>query len=400
MRIVIDCRYIRERPSGIGAYVDAIVRRLPALAPADTFELWRHPQGPARISTAPNVTERTVAAHANGLATMAWPARIGALDDDSVYHSPHNLLGFGVPGASVVTVHDLMWLDLPHLCDDLLPRRLLRQLYFATGTWNALRHATRILTVSRASADEIVRHAPWLCGRIRVAPNAVAPGFVPAADEASARGLAAAILGTDAPFFLVVGQNQPTKAHAVALQAFAAAARPAERLVLVQRLEPRRGLDALARDLGITDRVIWRSTLPFSGLLTLLQTATALLHPSIAEGFGLPVVEAMASGCPVITSDIAPLREVVGGAGVHVPVGDGGALARALREVADDGPRRAELRARGLEAARRFSWDETAATVLETYREAAAAVADARRRPARTAPRPALWAAPPRRAQE
>jgi len=390
MKIVIDCRYIRSQPSGIGAYVEALVRRLPTLAPDADFELWRNPTGPERLSPAPNVRQLTVANPANSLATLAWPGRLGPLDAETVFHSPHNILGVGVPGASVVTVHDLMWLEAPWLCDDLLPRRLVRQAFFGVGIANALRRATRILTVSHASADAILRRAPWLRGRLHVAPNAADQRFAPPADEPGARARAAAILGTDAPFFLLVGQNQPSKAHGLALRAFAAAARAGERIVLVQRQRPRRGLDALAHELGVADRVIWRGALAFDDLLTLLQAATALVQPSLAEGFGMPALEAMAAGCPVIASDIPPLCEILGGAGLHVPAGDGAALARALRAVADDGPRRAEMKAHGLAQARRYSWDDTAAIVMATYREAAAMLASDGRRRALPAPHPCL----------
>ena len=102
----------------------------------------------------------------------------------------------------------------------------------------------------------------------------------------------------------------------------------------------------------------------------MLQGARALLQPSLVEGFGIPALEAMACGCPVIASDTPALLEVLGGAGLHAPVGDSAGLALAMRRLRE-GSLRDELRERGFERARAFSWDAAAAQTLEVYREAA-----------------------------
>lgn len=128
----------------------------------------------------------------------------------------------------------------------------------------------------------------------------------------------------------------------------------------------------MATDLGILDRVHFVRQVDTPDLVALLQSATALLQPSLSEGFGIPVLEAMACGCPVVASDIPALREVLGEAGTLVPINDDVALGAAIRRLADDLILRQEQRARGLERAQHFSWDKTAAQTLEVYREAAA----------------------------
>ena len=142
--------------------------------------------------------------------------------------------------------------------------------------------------------------------------------------------------------------------------------------MLLQRTRQGAGLEKLARELGIADRLRWLPTLSESELVTVLQGARALLQPSLVEGFGIPVLEAMASGCPVIASDTPALVEVLGGAGLHAAVGDGASLAAAIERL-HRGSLRDELRARGLERARDFSWDTAARDTLAVYREAAAA---------------------------
>ncbi|HEY5377242.1 MAG TPA: glycosyltransferase, partial [Polyangiaceae bacterium] len=146
---------------------------------------------------------------------------------------------------------------------------------------------------------------------------------------------------------------------------------PGELLVLVQRTRRGTGLDQLAQKLGIAQRLRWLPTLSEPELVSVLQGARALLQPSLVEGFGIPALEAMASGCPVIASDTPALVEVLGGAGLHAKVGDSAALAVAMSKLRD-GALRSELRQRGLERARAFSWDAAAAATLEVYRDASA----------------------------
>ena len=367
--VVVDARYVGPSPSGIGTYVRALLDRVPALAPDLAFHFWRHPSAPSALFDAPNVSSTVVRAQANGPSTLLWPARLDRFPNEGLLHMPYNILGRGVPLPAVVTLHDVMWLEQPECCDPRPWLRPIRQAFFAAGIRRALRTAERILTVSQASADDIVRLEPSAAPRIRVTPNACGPEFRAPNDPRAAQQRASELLATDAPFFLVVGLNQPSKRHADAVRAFAAMGKPGERLVLIQRRAAGRGLDRLVRTLGVSDRVLWQPALPRRDLIALLQSACLLVHPSSAEGFGIPVLEAMACGCPVLASDIATLREVASGAAVHFPAGDLESLATAWRALADDPARRQELRAQGLQRATQFSWDRTARLTLEVYRE-------------------------------
>ena len=371
MRFVIDSRYVRRRPSGIGTCVEALIERLPRLAPARQFHAWTHPERP-EPPTAPNLTHTVVSATADGLGTLLWPARLDPLADDDVVHFPCGMLGRGLPCASVVTINDLMWLEQPELVDGRPVWRRLRQHYYQLGMRAALAHATRIIAISRATADRIAAHLPDAGARVRVTPLAIASAFRVANDAAAAAARAATLVGSSAPFYLVVGKNEPYKGHELALAAFAAGAARHELLVLVQRTSSGRGLKRQAEELGVADRIRWLPDLKLEDLICLLQTARALLQPSIVEGFGLPALEAIACGCPVIASDTPALVEVLGGAGLHAKVGSASELADKLRTIQDDGLR-AELVLRGVERARDFDWDITARDTLEVYEEAAAA---------------------------
>lgn len=371
MRFVIDARYVRERPSGIGRVVEALVSRLPALAPEQRFHLWAHPERP-RVGEGQNVTRATVSAPADGLRSLLWPAVLDRLEDDDVVHFPNGLLGRGIRCATVVTMNDVMWIEQPEWVDARPWLRRVRQRFYQAGMRWAIRDATRLICISQATADRVMAIDGTAGARIRVAHLAAPPACRPPEDRDAAAARAAKLVGSPEPYYVVLGKNEPYKAHEVAVDAFARASLAGERLVLVQRTNQGRGLAELARGLGVDARVTWLSGLSQGELVTLLQGAKALLQPSLVEGFGLPVVEAMACGCPVVTSDTPCLVEVVGGAGLHARVRSAEDMATAIRKL-HDGVFRDELRARGLERAADFDWDETARLTLEVYREAAAA---------------------------
>jgi len=371
MRFVIDARYAGPKVSGMGNYVRALTSRLPALLPESRFDYWISP-GAATLTEAPNVTHRRVRPAAAGLATLLWPKRLGRLQADDVFHGPANILGFGVPGPSIVTVHDVMWLEHLAWCQPHPWLRPISHTYYSTGIRRALRLAARILTVSQASADAIARVEPSAASKTVVTRNACEAEFRAPESRDAARQAATRAIGSSAPFFLVVGQNQPSKAHDVALRGFAAAGLPEHRLVLVQRLDAGRGLDRLAHELGVTDRVSFVSGVPFPTLLALMQSATALLQPSLAEGFGMPVLEAISCGCPVIASSIPPLVEVLGDAALFAEPASVRDLAAEIQRAAKEPALLEELRERGLTRARAFSWDRTAEITRDVYREVAA----------------------------
>jgi glycosyltransferase involved in cell wall biosynthesis len=376
MRIAIDARYLREKPSGIGTYVKAIVDRLPQLAPSDQFLFWAHPLAPRPLSDALNARDVTVRPGPNSPAPVWWPNRYSQTADVDVFHSPHNIMSRGMRCPTVVTVLDVMAIDHPGLHLQGFERLALR-LYYPQAVWRALRHATRLIVPSLATADRIRVLVPEAGARLRVIWLAPDRCFHPAPDRDDVRRRASALTGMEDPYLLVVGADSPTKRHARALAAFAAAAPKPWRLVMLQRpgtydhLRRLSRLKKLARRLHVEDRVIWLPHVPQDDVAVLIQNAGALLQPSIYEGFGLPVVEAMACGCPVVATDIAPFREIADGAALLVPPDDVGALASAVREVVTSATRRQSMVESGLARAGQFSWDRCARETLDVYREAA-----------------------------
>ena len=132
---------------------------MPALSPEARFHLWTHPERPTPVS-GPNVTTKVVAAPADGLRTLLTPAALDSLSAEDVAHFPFSLLGRGLPCKSVVTIHDLMWLEAPALVDARPLVRSLRARFYQTGMRRALRHASRLIAVSHATADRIRAVSP------------------------------------------------------------------------------------------------------------------------------------------------------------------------------------------------------------------------------------------------
>jgi glycosyltransferase involved in cell wall biosynthesis len=376
MRIAIDARYIREKPSGIGTYVRAMVDRLPHLATSDQFLFWAHPLAPRPLSEAPNTRDLTVRPGPNAPAPVLWPNRYSQTADVDVFHSPHNIMSRGMRCPTVVTVLDVMAIDHPGLHLQGFERLALR-FYYPQAVWRALRHATLLIVPSLATADRVRALVPEADARLRVISLAPDRCFQPAPDRDDTRRRASALTGTEDPYLLVIGADSPTKRHALALAAFAAAAPKPWRLVMLQRpgtydhLRRLSRLKKLARRLHVEDRVIWLPHVPQNDVAVLIQSAGALLQPSIYEGFGLPVIEAMACGCPVVASDIPPFREMADGAALLVPPDDLGALASGVREVVTSAERRRSMVESGLARAGQFSWDRCARETLDVYREAA-----------------------------
>lgn len=372
-RIALDCRYLGPRPSGIAELVAALVRHLPELAPDIEFTFLRNPLRKEPLSNSANVRELVVRAAANGpLTLLNLPLAVDLAGID-LFHAPANILPGGLAMPAITTVHDVMWLTHPHWCNPALWGQVER-LFYGVGIRRALARSALVATVSEASRAAIRAIAPR--AEVAVTPSGVAEDFSPGPrDDAT---LARLGLPPRQRYVLVVGQGAPYKNHEGALRAFALAfaGRCDMALVLVRR---RGGSNAalarLASALGLAERVYFLPVVSRSELVQLYRSAEMLLHPSFIEGFGNPLAEAMACGCPVVTSNCSAMPEVTGRAALLADPHDPGALAAALKRVAEDRALAAELRARGLKRAAALNWRAFAAANLALYRRVLAGAA-------------------------
>jgi glycosyltransferase involved in cell wall biosynthesis len=200
--------------------------------------------------------------------------------------------------------------------------------------------------------------------------------FAPVARDAAA--LARIGVPSGKRYCLVVGQGAPYKNHEGALRAFAHAfsdARDIDCVMVRRRGGSGAALERLAASLGLGGRVHLLDAIERPDLVRLYSAAEVLLHPSLCEGFGNPVAEAMACGCPVVTSNLSAMPEVAGGAALLADPRDPGELAAQLRRAVEDRSLAADLRRRGLKRAAELDWRAFAAANLDLYRRALAGVA-------------------------
>jgi glycosyltransferase involved in cell wall biosynthesis len=292
-------------------------------------------------------------------------------------HSYSQLVHELPPGRTAVTCHDLRTFRCL-----LQPEAERRSKTFHAMTrriLQGLQRAARVACVSHATASELLAHRLLGPERVVVIPNGVAPIFSPIA-EPSAEDEAARLLGPRsrrAVELLNVGSTIPRKRIDTLLQVFAAVRGAFDGVRLI-RAGGQLTADQreLAHSLGVWDSII---ELPFLGSATLAAVyrhAAVLLCPTEAEGFGLPLLEALACGTSVLASDIAALREVGGNAVVYAPPGDvrqwTAAVLDLIREMRPPGRRWDARRRAGIERAQKFSWRENAARTLALYRELAA----------------------------
>jgi glycosyltransferase involved in cell wall biosynthesis len=329
--VVVDADVLGRERTGDETHVENLLRRLPDAA-GGTMRFAAVTRRPELV---PDGVEPIALPSRSQELRMAWalPRLLRRLRP-SLAHFQHALPP-ACPCPAVVTVHDLSFERDPHV----MGRR--DRFVFRTVVPRSVRRAARVFAVSERTRRDLIELYGTAPEKVVVTPNAVDPVFAPGGDRDS--------------YLLFVGAIQERKNP---LAAVGAAAELGLRLVVVgPEKEP-----ALARELGRRGAEL-RGYVDKPHLADLYRGAACVVLPSRYEGFGLPVLEAMACGAPVVATNDSALREVGGDAAVYAePDGLADAIRRALAE--------ADARSRaGIERARLFSWDETARRALAAYRE-------------------------------
>jgi glycosyltransferase involved in cell wall biosynthesis len=285
-----------------------------------------------------------------------------------LFHAPHYVLPPLTRCRSVVTIHDCIHLRFPQY----LPNRA-AYAYARGSLWIATHRSDRVLTVSEASKRDILRYFRIPDSKIDVIYNAIDERFgqEPRSEEIER---VRERYQLDGPFVLYAGNIKPHKNLERLIEAFHSLRRDGEfenvRLLIIgdeiskyatlRRAVHRHKLHKYVRFFGFV---------PDETLASLYRLASVFVFPSLYEGFGLPPLEAMASGTPVITSNVSSLPEVVGDAALLIDPYEPESIADALRRVLSDAALRESLRARGFARAREFSWDRSIRRVREIYDE-------------------------------
>jgi glycosyltransferase involved in cell wall biosynthesis len=381
VRIGIDARKLHD--FGIGTYIRNLLRQLARLDHDTEFVLFSRPDDCEVLSALGENFRPVVETSRNYSVSEQFRIPLAIRREGvTLFHAPHYVLPPLVACRSVVTIHDCIHLMFPQY----LPGRV-AYAYARASISLAARRATRVLTVSETSKRDILRFVNAPADKIDVIPNAYDErfGIEPGEDEV-VRVRERYQLHDE--FVLYAGNVKPHK--------------NLERLIQSFDLVRKRGLDHLKLVLigdeiskyAALRRAVHRHRLhkyvrflgylPEETLAVMYRLAGVFVFPSLYEGFGLPPLEAMASGTPVVTSNVSSLPEVAGDAAVLVDPYDPNAIADGIYRVLTDEGLRRDLRRKGLARAHQFSWEQSVRRVREIYGDVAAGTSHAA--PRRTQP--------------
>ncbi len=370
MHIAFDGTTLRPERTGVGYYTEHLLRHTAAQAVGDTLTVFSNTPVdttaplPAHVSTlvVPSVLPRLL-----WMQTHA-PRLLRRIKAD-VVHFTNGMVPLASPVPTVVTIHDMSLTMYPAFH----PRR--RVLLNRPLVNLAARRADAIITVSDAAKQDIVRIYGLDAARVHVVHEAAAPSFGVIHDPFELRRVRECY-GLAERFILYVGTIEPRKNLPTLIEAFArrrvAGDLPHQLVCAGPYGWLSDDIDAQIDRLRVRDAVRFTGYVPFTDLPAIYNLAEMFVFPSVYEGFGLPVIEAMACGTPVVTGSVAALNEVAGSAAERVDPLEVDSLGDAIVGLASCRERRQELSRRGLARARTFSWERAAAETLHVYRAAVA----------------------------
>ena len=367
MRIAFDLRRIKN--PGIGRYMQCLVEAVLAQESEHDFLLILPPDGQEMISTGGRSAERLCcSAKYYSLREQAELPRILRTHKIDLLHSPHFMLPLVRPCSAVVTLHDVIYLA----CKQDLPSPAGR-LYYQLMTAATVRMADRIITVSEFSKSDIVRRLSTDPDKIEVIYSGISPAFQRIAESALLEEVRRRY-GISREFVLYAGIFKPRKNHAGLLRAFQelrANGVDAELVIAGPMNGGEAALKSLACELKIAEAVKLTGSVSDSELCALYSAARVYACPSLYEGFGFTVLEAMACGTPVVCSRETSLPEVAGDAALYADARNPCELAQALSLAFTDDSLRAEMVEKGYRNCQRFDWDKAAAHTLAVYERVA-----------------------------
>ncbi|MGD0133076.1 MAG: glycosyltransferase family 1 protein [Bryobacteraceae bacterium] len=391
LRIALDTRRVAD--FGIGTYIRNLVRALARVDDRNRYVLITTGQPvpeffdlPPNFETAFFPGAKNKGATPSSLAQIRYGLFLRKLEAD-LFHIPLNAVPLLMPKPYLVTIHDMSTLLF---ASQLGYRNRLRHFYLRRG----LIRADRVMAVSMATCRDVEAVLGIPANRMRVVYNAPDPIFQapghPAAGRVNgeefgyASGYPAEIQRVldryriHYPFLLYVGRTNPQKNIPRLVEAFAVLRgeiqdhpiyRDLRLLIIGDEISRYPALRHAVIQSRVEDTVRFLGFVPIDTLRSFYQAASAFVFPSLYEGFGLPPLEAMACGTPVVCSSVSSLPEVVGDAAEIVNPENVFDIARGMREVLLDRARRSRMVERGFEQARRFSWERTAQQVLDAYEE-------------------------------
>ena len=349
MRIAIDMQATVGQATGFGRYVSQITRALKKIAPADI-----------KFSEI-KVIKRNLRTPSRILWDQVGLPIAASFKRPDVLFVPAFSAPILWPGKMVVACHDLI--------GRLFPENFSRsaKLYWHDLLPKALKYADQIITISNASKKDIVRLLKIPESKVSVTPLAADPKFRPCQDQNEITRIKRTY-NLPRPFCLAVGTIEPRKNLPFLVEAFARSKRNDHDLVIVGKKGwDTETLERNIQKLHLNERIKILEYVPEEDLVVILSSATALLFPSLYEGFGLPILEAMACGAPVVASTASSVPEVAGEAALYADPKDFSAWQAQISRVIADPNLRQVLRSKGLARAKSFTWENAALRTLEIF---------------------------------
>ena len=372
MRIAIDARYLNGRGSGIGSYTENLARQLLEVDASLELLLVCHRAPDRQRIDHPRVDEVVFPFDALSPVTRHLLGRFMRGRRFDLFHTPFDIVPAALDRPLVSTLHDINWIINSRFNHNAWWYRKAVGSFYHRHMNHSLREARRVITVSEASRRGIVDYAPWYEEKVKVVHNGFDPTRAEPMNRHRAFSLLTDLFPADTPFVLTIGHGSPHKNHRNAVRGFlrAFARQPEIRMVLVRRIAYRDPvLDRLVSSPEAGGRVLVLPHVSGEVLHALLSAARIFLHPSFFEGFGIPLVEAMAMGVPLATSNVSAMPEVAGDAAVYFSPGNPDSIAQALVRLHRDEDERARVVAAGAKRVKRFTWRRCAEQTLAIYRE-------------------------------
>ncbi len=362
MKIGIDANPIVGDRGGVGWHTYYLLRSMLAAQPNAGIVAYLRPG-----STPPEEIQRwTGAERLQWVTASKWSMRgRGRVDCLDLYHGTnfrmHTVGRFG----GIVTIHDL-WLErFPEYSP-----KFFGQALASYKTKRTARRARKVITVSHFSARELMELYGLPDQHVVVIPNGVSEEFCPRHDPVAMAGLKRRIGLTTDRFVLFVGGADPRKNHRILLEAASQIRKSLHGTMLVLAGSPTHPFGSYAEtaaSYGVSEQVLCPGRLSREDLQLLYSSADVFVFPSLYEGFGMPILEAMACGAPVITSKTTALGEVAGDAAVLIDPHDAAGLADSMERVLGSESLRASLKAKGLVRVKNYTWARAAVQTLELY---------------------------------
>jgi glycosyltransferase involved in cell wall biosynthesis len=375
--MAIDATSVPPRPAGAGVYAIELVRAMAERDRRDGYALfargrWYEPA----VAGKRNWRVERVGARSRA-SRLAWeqarlPGALARLGIDVLHSTHHTLPLTRVRCKRVVTVHDLTFFRIPERYPPV------RRLYMQTLTRLAARVANKVIVPSHAVRDDVMRLLRVPASKLAVVYEAAGAEFAPMDREVAAQ--VARGYGIEGPYVLSVGSLEPGKNRAClfrAMRQLRDGGVDARLVVVGQRAWSYEGELALIDELGMRDRIVLPGYVRQADLPALYNAATAFAFPSLYEGFGLPLIEAMACGVPALTSNVSATVEVAGDAALLVDPRSVDEIREGLRRLLTDAALRDELSRRGRARAANFSWRRAADETHAVYGRALSGEAEA-----------------------